>query len=84
MLYYYCCGCIRVLQPRQQHYLIHIVFTFADLRSMHLYRIVARRDEADGSAVIPQKMEVRHECYFNEAVVRGGCSFWTSDEKMEP
>lgn len=45
---------------------------------------VARGDEVDGSAVNPQKMEVRHECYFNEAVVGGRCSFWTSDKKMEP
>ncbi len=46
--------------------------------------VVARRDEADGSAVNPQKMEVRYERYFNEAVIRGRCSFWTSDKKMEP
>ncbi len=30
--------------------------------------MVARRDEADGSAVDPQKMEVRHECYFYETI----------------
>lgn len=66
------------------NFIINTVFTFADLRSMLLYQIVARRDEADGSAVIPQKMEVRHERYFNETVVGGRCSFRTSDEKMEP
>lgn len=26
----------------------------------------------------------RHERYFNETVIRGRCSFRTSDEKMEP
>lgn len=26
----------------------------------------------------------KHERYFNETVIRGRCSFRTSDEKMEP
>ena len=31
------------------------------------------------------QMEVRNnECYFNETVTGSRCSFWTSDQKMEP
>ena len=46
--------------------------------------MVVRKNDAGGSAGEPQKMEGKYERYFNETVAGGGCSFWTSDKKMEP